>query len=55
VKELHWYSGLRSTSTLVSHVTYRWKHAASCHQATSLPGETDYYEEDDVLAHMLTL
>jgi hypothetical protein len=33
----------------------RWKHAAACHQESSLEGEGDYFEDDHVLATLLAL
>jgi hypothetical protein len=40
---------------LTSLVLIRWKHAAACHQDSTLPGEGEYYETDDVLIKLLSL
>jgi hypothetical protein len=33
----------------------RWKHAATCHHDSTLEGEGDYFEQDDVYAKLITL
>ena len=33
----------------------RWKHAASCHQGSTISGEGDVYEDDFVFQKLLEL
>lgn len=30
----------------------RWKHAATCHQGSQVPGDDDFYEQDDVFRRL---
>lgn len=30
----------------------RWKHAATCHQGSQVPGDTDFYEQDDIFRRL---
>lgn len=32
-----------------------WKHAATCHQGSQVPGDDDFYEQDDVFRHLQEL
>lgn len=29
-----------------------WKHAATCHQGSQVPGDDDFYEQDDVFRRL---
>ena len=56
VKELHWYGYFAFILILLTSLVWiRWKHAAACHQDSTLPGESEYYETDDVLTKLLSL
>ncbi|EPS94279.1 hypothetical protein FOMPIDRAFT_1134647, partial [Fomitopsis schrenkii] len=39
--------GVKDVPTKVKEI-YWWKHAAACHQGSTLDGETDVYIEDDI-------
>ncbi|KAH7886641.1 hypothetical protein F5I97DRAFT_1022652 [Phlebopus sp. FC_14] len=34
---------------------YWWKHAATCHQGTQIPGDDDFFEDDDIYRHVQLL
>lgn len=57
VKELFWYviSCSSCNSNLTTLTTRRWKHAATCHASTTIQGETDIFEGDEVYAKLKEL
>lgn len=50
VKEIFWYVITRHSHIALelNETTRRWKHAASCHQGSNIPGERDFFFEDEV-------
>ncbi|KAH8105452.1 hypothetical protein BXZ70DRAFT_527243 [Cristinia sonorae] len=49
VKEIFWYAPLLPTVFCDDSDFCRWKHAASCHRGSNIPGETNIFVEDDIL------
>jgi len=45
-------TGILSTEV---EIALRWKHAATCHQGSTINGERDIYTEDDVYNRLIQL